>query len=233
MKDPEDIKNELAGYNVCDIVRFNRKDIAELYPNTIAHEYVKNVRSDLPQYTVDYELLQQIVDSVEAPEPCNDAFYMHCRVGDIFGYMKNGINNHHYPWVDTVFSIIQDNNLNKIYRKCVIVTGSHKKHRLDESKEYLDNLTKMLTKFGIKYEFVSNEADVDCALLSRAKCYIAGYRGFGWLTACMNKHKVFWDIQKPPFFYWESRRGRKRTYIWNLTEGYRYQQARYRAYCKR
>jgi len=102
--------------------------------------------------------------------------------------------------------------------------GNHKKNlsdsKIKKSINYLELFKSKIEELNLTCELVSKSADEDFISLATAKCYIAGYRGFGWLAACINPNEVIWDIQDPPAFPWLDNKDFKE----GLIEGYKFYQ---------
>ena len=212
-------------YNLADIVRFNFAKGLDFNKDTIAYQYVDQMDGPLsltPHDTqaetykipsVDFELLYEIVSKREATPLSTDTFAVHVRVGDCLTLYPDRI-----PRSKTFIDIIQKYNLHRRFSKCVIVSGNHNSAALLASKKYILKLKTEIENLNVSCNLVSGDADEDFTILSTAKCYIAGYRGFGWLSASINPNEVIWDIQKPPEFPWLM----NRAWINQLIEGYEF-----------
>ena len=117
-------------------------------------------------------------------------------MGDILG---------HVPPAETYTNIIQKYELNKRFDECILFYGFHKWANVEESHDYLLNLKNKIEKLNLKCNLRSGSADEDFSALATSKCYVAGYRGFSWLSASINPNEVIWDIQNPPDFPWAGR----------------------------
>jgi len=98
--------------------------------------------------------------------------------------------------------LTQKYNLLKSFDSCFLFTGNHNNINERESIQYNLNVKSEIEKLNLNCEIISGSVDDDFSLLSTSECYIAGYRGFSWLSACINPNLVIWDIQDPPNFPW-------------------------------
>jgi hypothetical protein len=188
-------------YNLADIVRFKRKSGLN-FKGSIAYEYLMKQQEPFfdwgvfDHFLVDFECLQDIVKKRQS-QVKEDAFVIHVRAFDCVDKV---------PDVDVFLKIIKKYKLHSRFRNCLLFYGNHKKglenSKIKKSENYLKKLKNKIEKLNLTCELVSKSVDEDFISLATAKCYIAGYRGFGWLAASINPNEVIWDIQDPPIFPW-------------------------------
>lgn len=204
-------------YNISDIVRF-KKDYGLKYKSSIAYQYL--TEQGPPYYgkaydscKIDFECLKSIVEKTCAQSADDDTFVIHVRAFDVIELCPNP---------DCFIKIIKKYSLHTRFKNCLLFYGNHKKDlsdsKIKESINYLELLKNKIEKLNLTCELVSKSADEDFISLATAKCYIAGYRGFGWLAACINPNEVIWDIQDPPAFPWLVNKDFKE----GLIEGYKF-----------
>lgn len=189
-------------YNLADIVRFKRKSGLS-FKGSIGYEYL--IKQQEPffdwgvfdHFAVDFECLQDIVKKRQPKKEEKDTFVVHVRAFDCIDEV---------PVVDVFLKIIKKYNLHTRFRNCLVFYGNHQKglenSLVKKSLNYLEELKNKIEELNLSCELVSKSADEDFVSLATAKCYIAGYRGFGWLAASINPNEVIWDIQEPPAFPW-------------------------------
>ena len=215
-------KNQCV-YNLADIVRFKDKCGLE-YKNSIAYEYL--LRQGPPYHyksynieKIDFQCLQEIVKKRCTQNVDEKTFAIHVRAFDAIDKV---------PDVDVFLKIIKKYKVNTRFKNCFLFYGNHKKtlpnHLHKKSINYLKELKNKIEELNLTCKLVSKSADEDFISLAMAKCYIAGYRGFGWLAASINPNEVIWDIQQPPVFPWlPEKRGRLLPQLRNsLLEGYEF-----------
>ena len=205
-------------YNLSDIVRF-KKAYGLKYKDSIAHQYLIN--QGPPYYgsgtykscKIDFECLKRIVNKTCTQEARSDAFVIHVRAFDVVDKA---------PDTDVFLKVIKKHDLHTRFINCLLFYGNHKRgldHSLvKKSENYLKKLKNKIEELNLTCELVSKSADEDFISLATAKCYIAGYRGFGWLAASINPNEVIWDIQDPPVFPWLVNQDFKK----RLIEGYEF-----------
>ena len=188
-------------YNLSDIVRF-KKDYGLKYKDSIAYQYLTEqgppyYRETYNSCKIDFECLKSIVEKTCTQRVDDYTFVIHVRAFDVIELSPNP---------DCFIKIIKKYSLHTRFRNCLLFYGNHKKELSDSRiKKWIDNLEvlkKKIEELSLTCELVSKSADEDFISLATAKCYIAGYRGFGWLAACINPNEVIWDIQDPPTFPW-------------------------------
>tara|TARA_B110000444_G_C18843142_1_gene600156 strand:- start:3045 stop:3707 length:663 start_codon:yes stop_codon:yes gene_type:complete len=188
-------------YNLSDIVRFKRKHGLN-FKGSIGYEYLMKQQGPFFDWgvfdhcSVDFQCLQDIVKKRQS-QAKKDTFAIHVRAFDCIDKV---------PDVDVFLKIIKKYNLHSRFRNCMLFYGNHKKglenSQVKKSESYLKKLKNKIEKLNLTCELVSKSVDEDFISLATAKCYIAGYRGFGWLAASINPNEVIWDIQDPPVFPW-------------------------------
>lgn len=217
-------------YNLCDLIKYKKRRGLN-FKGSIAHEYL--IKQGEPFYgherelqEIDFAFLQSITRKRVKMQFGDDAFVIHARLFD-------GFNNNTPEW-DVFIKIIKKYELNIKFKKCIVFYGNHKNNIDDslikKSEWYLKKLKDEIEKLNLTCELSGSSeypgplgferTDEDFAALSNAKCYIAGYRGFGWLSASINPNEVIWDIQNPPNFTWLHGRWREVDY---LMKGYNFQ----------
>jgi hypothetical protein len=215
-------------YSLADFIRFNLR-MGLRFEGSIAQQYLMQVGVPLNDHPypddktspeIDYDLLVEIVRGRVRRRNEGDVFAIHARVGDIV---------HLAPKVDVFTDIVVSRNW--VGKKCVIYHGNHTGHRAAESADYLDNLKSGIEGIGVEEcELRSGEVDEDFVEIATSKHLIAGYRGFGWLSACINPNEVAWDIQEPPVFPWlGDYRGHRQSYLKQLQDGFRYYEKKRKA----
>jgi hypothetical protein len=187
-------------YNLADIIRYNFDAGLDFDHDTIAYKYISQVNSQLISQrnykyyhkhgnslpNVEFRLLRDIVDKHQPVEKQDDTITIHCRVGDKLGQ---------YNLIDSVVTAIESNNLNKTYKQCRLFYGLHRDIKKLESDQIILNLSdKLMDRFNLHTEIVSNDADSDFSDLSNANCYIPTVGGFSGLAASINPNNVIWDI---------------------------------------
>tara|TARA_R110001599_G_scaffold280955_1_gene482537 strand:- start:319 stop:957 length:639 start_codon:yes stop_codon:yes gene_type:complete len=189
-------------YNLSDIVRY-KKDYGLKYKGSIAYQYL--TEQGPPYYgaaaynssKIDFECLKSIVEKTCTQSADDDTFVIHVRAFDVIELSPNP---------DCFIKIIKKYSLHIRFRNCLLFYGNHNKGlsdaRIKKSINYLEVLKNKIEELNLTCELVSKSADEDFISLATAKCYIAGYRGFGWLAASINPNEVIWDIQDPPVFPW-------------------------------
>ena len=205
-------------YNLADIIKYNLDKGLNFPKDSISYEYIYkyrrlnriNYRLGVPP--VDYDLLRKIVLKKGSklkllPSKC---LAIHLRLGDVIDET---------PKEKEILNIIRTNKLDKICDSCAIFYGFHNTLNKIESLKYIKKLKKELNLLNLTVDCHSGSVDNDFTLLSTANYYIAGYRGFGWLSASINSGNVFWDLHNPPFFEWV----RDRMNIPECIRGYYYQ----------
>ena len=185
-------------YNLSDIVRFKR-DYGLKYKDSIAYQYLTEQG---PPYhaiysKIDFECLKTIVEKKCTQITDDDTFVIHVRAFDVIELSPNP---------EFFIKIIKKYSLHTRFRNCLLFYGNHTKDlsdsKIKESIDYLEVLKNKIEELNLTCELVSKSVDEDFISLATAKCYIAGYRGFGWLAASINPNEVIWDIQDPPVFPW-------------------------------
>jgi hypothetical protein len=205
-------------YNLSDIVRF-KKEYGLKYKDSIGYQYLTEVG---PPYhcpktyescEIDFECLQGIVKKKSTNNFDDDTFVIHVRAFDVIELI---------PDVNIFIKIIKKYQLHLRFNNCLLFYGNHKKglenSKVKKSLNYLEGLQNKIKELNLTCKFVSKSVDEDFISLSTAKCYVAGYRGFGWLAASINPNEVIWDIQNPPVFPWLDDKNFKRV----LIEGYEF-----------
>ena len=187
-------------YNLGDIIRYNFDVGLDFVHDTIVYKYISQVNSQLvagknydyyykhgnPLPNVEFKLLRDIVNKHQPVEKQDDTITIHCRVGDKLGQ---------YNLIDSVVTAIESNNLNKTYKQCRLFYSLHNDIKKLESDQIILNLSdKLMERFNLHTEIVSNDADSDFSDLSNANCYIPTTGGFGCLSASINPNNVIWDI---------------------------------------
>ena len=205
-------------YNLSDIVRFKRESGLN-FKGSIAYEYLMKQQGPFfdwevfDHFSVDFECLQDIVKKRQTQQGKKDTFVIHVRAFDCIDKV---------PDVDVFLKIIKKHNLHVRFRNCLLFYGNHRKgledSQVKKSENYLEKLKRKIEELNINCKLVSKSVDEDFVSLSTAKCYIAGYRGFGWLAAAINPNEVIWDIQEPPIFPWLLNQDLKE----GLIEGYEF-----------
>ena len=191
-------------YNLCDIIRF-KKEYALEYKDTIAYEYL--IKQGPPYYPlgkpfiackVDFQCIKDIVTKRRSKPADPDTFAIQIRAFDLIGEV---------PHVNVFLKIIKKYKLHKRFKNCLLFYGNHNQDlesfKLNATTDYLNKLKNNIEELNINCSLVSKSVDEDFVSLATAKCYIAGFRGFGWLAASINPNEVIWDIQKPPEFPWQ------------------------------
>ena len=191
-------------YELGDIIRFNQNVGLSHPKDTIAHEYIKSLQTSFPDASsnipldttkpsfIKWNLLKGIVDKRTRDHAPPNTLSIHLRAGDCLGSV---------PPSQTYCDIIQDNQLNNEFPSCTLVYGIHRGPSAASDKKVRE-LKEALCDLGMECHIRSQSADSDFTFLSTSAGYIAGGRGFGWLSASINPNKVFWDIQGPPTFPW-------------------------------
>lgn len=205
-------------YNLADIIRFKRKSGLN-FKGSIAYEYLMKQREPFfdwgvfDHFSVDFQCLQDIVKKRQTQQAEKDTFVIHVRAFDVIELCPNP---------DFFIKIIKKYSLHTRFKNCLLFYGNHKKglddSQVKKSKNYLKKLKNKIEKLRLSCELVSKSADEDFISLATAKCYIAGYRGFGWLAASINPNEVIWDIQEPLTFPWLLNPDLKQ----GLIEGYKF-----------
>lgn len=188
-------------YNLADIIKYNLDKGLKFNKESITYEYIKKYRklnainSRLGIPPVDYALLREIVQkkSQRLKLLSNNILAIHIRLGDVLEEAPNQ---------DDILKIIIENKLNLKCDSCAIFYGFHNDIKVNESLKYIDEFCEKLKSLNFKVLKYSGKVDEDFILLATAHHYIAGYRGFGWLSASINSGKVYWDLHNPPFFPW-------------------------------
>jgi len=223
-------------YNLADIIKYRNygRSFKRFEPTTIAYQYLSQV--DLPYHKkygpdgklhkynpheIDFDLLFNITNNRKFKRLPMDVFAIHLRLGDVIDYA---------PPYTAFLDIIDKYKLHKKYKKCIIFWGLHVKARRPASEKYIHKLTTGLkSTYNITTTICSGTVDNDFCQLATAQCYIAGYKGFGWLSASINPNNVIWDIQQPPIFPWEGDHdnncNRSSELINILNSGYTYHQS--------
>ena len=125
-----------------------------------------------------------------------DCLAIHLRVGDVLDLA---------PKHDSILEIINQNYLDKKCTSCALFYGFQTQDEIKDNKQsldYVNNFIELLKQYNFSVQLFSGSVDNDFVLLSTAKFYIAGYRGFGWLSASINSGNVYWDLHNPPHFNW-------------------------------
>ncbi len=190
-------------YNLADIIKYNLEKGLIFHKESIAYEYITKYRklntinSRLGIPPVDYALLRKIVlkKSKRLKLLPKNFLAIHMNLGDVFEKAPNQ---------EDILKIIIQKKLNLKCDSCAIFYGFHNDIKVNESLKYIDELCAKLKLLNFKVFKYSGKVDEDFILLSTSHHYIAGYRGFGWLTASINSGKVYWDLNDPPFFPWIS-----------------------------
>lgn len=188
-------------YNLADIIKYNLDKGLSFPKESISYQYIKNYRklnhinSRLGVPPIDYSLLREIVleKSKKLKLLSKNCLAIHLRLGDVL---------EEAPKQEAILKIIIENKLNIKCDSCAIFYGFNNNIKIDESLKHIDKFCKELNLLNFKVLKYSGEVDNDFILLSTAKCYIAGYRGFGWLSASINSGEVYWDLHDPPLFPW-------------------------------
>ena len=190
-------------YNLADIIKYNLEKGLIFHKESIAYEYITKYRklntinSRLGIPPIDYALLRKIVlkKSKRLKLLPNNCLAIHIRLGDVLEEAPNK---------EDILKIIINEKLNLKCDSCAIFYGFHNDVKINESLKYIDQFCRELKLLNFKVFKYSGKVDDDFILLSTAHYYIAGYRGFGWLSASINSGKVYWDLHNPPFFPWVS-----------------------------
>ena len=164
-------------YNLSDIIRF-KKSHGLKHKGSIAYEYLT---AQAPPYLktydscgIDFQCLQDIVKKRCTQEARSDTFVIHVRAFDVINKV---------PDADVFLKIIKKYGLHTRFTNCLLLYGNHKKglkqQKVKESENYLEKLKNKIEELNLNCELVSKSADEDFISLATAKCYIAGYRGFG------------------------------------------------------
>ena len=210
-------------YNLCDIIKFNYSKGLNFDKSSIAYQYISKVNpaeliiegslnlwrqgktqplldrhilSEKDSFKlpfIDFDLLKSIISKRNFTPLNRNTIAIHLRSGDCI---------HEAPAPSKFPNIIEKYNLLKSFDSCFLFTGNHNNINKRESIEYNLNVKSEIEKLNLNCEIISGSADDDFSLLSTSECYIAGYRGFSWLSACINPNLVIWDIQDPPNFPW-------------------------------
>jgi len=181
------------------------KQLSEQYPN-ISNPLKCAKTFEVDPCEIDYKCLLDIVKKRCSRIADEDTFAIHIRVFD-------AINQKGTPDLDTFIKIIKKYNLHTRFKNCLLFYGNHKSFiktdLIDKSNNYLETLKNKIEELNLTCKFVSRGVDEDFISLATAKCYVAGYKGFGFLAASINPNEVIWDIQNPPKFPWEYKPLRK------------------------
>jgi len=200
----------MKAYRLGDFIRFHERQSLNWPKESIANQYFrksffpKNKRKRRP-VRVDFKTLAKIIDDKNLP--IIDHLAIHLRLGD--EYDKRAKIEQYIETIKNNISLIKT-------RKCKIYCKSHKPKRSNGKKysnddfhnlnsktnNYLYKLINEIKNLGFSFAeqkpcHVKNPwqlVDQDFLELASSKYLIAGKRGFGWLSACMNKSQVFWDI---------------------------------------
>jgi len=193
----------VKSYRLGDFVRFHSIESLEFPKESIANEYFtkscfpKNKKRRRP-VRVDFKTLAEIVDSKNFPTI--DELAIHLRLGDQYGKRIK---------IEDYINIIV-NNIDIIKtKKCKVYCKNHRPipRSVAETDNYLYKLISEIKNLGFSVasptsfndKKIGNPwelVDQDFIELANSKYLIAGRRGFGWLSACMNKNQVFWDAYK-------------------------------------
>jgi hypothetical protein len=226
-------------YNIADLIRFNLKRGKDFKEESIVCKYLNQIEQPLYEGKqpgapsrapwmpakapkINFKLLYDIVNQRKIQPMNEDCFVVHVRAGDIMHQMDRFFKPEMYS------DIIKKYNLDKRFKRCMIVTGNHlsgEVAKVKESSEYINKLQKEIEKSSIVCELISGDVDDDFAILATAKCYVAGFRGFAWLAASINPNEVIWDIQNPPEFPWLTNwayDSHRKDYISQLIEGWEF-----------
>lgn len=191
-------------YRLGDMVRYShipgwQKKSRAIPEECIGHQYVRD--KDTSTATIDWGLLRKLTISTE---PQLDLVY-HLRLGD----RLNMITPEQYV------QVLLNNDLPNAYNTCNLMYGIHQKPiphytpkaigRIKnlhmDSDNYVERLTKLITqKTGMNVNVLPlGTTDTDFKILCNAKCLIPGIGGYGYLSGCINKNKVIWDICRDMF----------------------------------
>ena len=207
-------------YNLSDIIRFRFEKGLHFGEDRISYAYLSKMENDIgpgfppnwnKHFDVDFNLLRSIVDEKTKIESNEETFVIHARTGDVINKTIK---------INEFIEVIKKYKLNSNYKKCEIVTGNHRPRNLERSADYVDNLKNEISLLGIECSIISESVDEDFIRLANAKCFIAGYGGFSWLSACINYNKTIWDLQNPPKFPWNKIGGYNSFFI----DGFQHQQ---------
>jgi len=186
-------------YRLGDLIRFHKDTCLKFPQQSLARQYFVNSKFPKSEHRiipvqVDFEALREIIDKKKFPTVQQLA--IHLRLGDVYKYRAP---------IKKYIKII-DKNIDFIdTRKCKIFCKSHKNRpKLNrQTNAFVKELSEEIKKLGFKVEFEEQcfnpelinsweYIDNDFLEIANSKYLIAGKRGFGWLSACMNKNNVFW-----------------------------------------
>jgi hypothetical protein len=183
-------------YRLADFVRFNLREALEYSRDSIAHEYVSNSgvspNSGPCVCPVNFDLLFDIVQRRKESQ-LENRFSIHLRLGDVIDLSISP-----RDYVD----LIREQGLDRAYDECLIYYGNHNRVNEDPSQAFIMDLIERLKKIGVRSALAGGSVDEDFVALATSKCLVAGVRGFSWLAASINPHRVIWELQKPPEFPW-------------------------------
>jgi hypothetical protein len=192
--------NAWDNYRLGDVYRFGKNEFAdpgnqmsyhkERFPNSIAAEYLEKNVDNIKE---NKDLLKSIIEK----RPFDFVFQptdlvIHIRTGDIMcgtkWYPKYFIYSRKddTQWWDLVKDYIRKNGIKRVF----ILTGSHKRECLKESKEYLEDRYRFLTNLGVEVIYrTSGTPDEDLLFMYHAPHYISTGGGFGNLVYSISPNK--------------------------------------------
>lgn len=213
-----------------DMIRYCKIETTG-FPDSIAYKYLEKVdwfrgEDGEPGYRgamdkdhpINFDVLRAVVDEHPA-EARPGEIYIHVRTGDL--HRDFACRNSH----DMILSLLQ---YDTVFRKTAkrfggsnkvnIVWGVHingpkiKNNTIKQIEELAGRIADLgynvstESTIGPRYGVTRFEqqqvADHDFATLCKASFYMPSYRGFGWLTASLNKNYVNWGMVNVPHFDW-------------------------------
>ncbi len=196
----EEVFLAIMGYRLGDLIRFHQRASLKLPEQSLAHQYFVNSRfpknqREIRPVRVDFDAFERIIE--EKKLSTIDQFAIHLRLGDQY---------HERVPIERYIKIIYENRSQIKTDKCKIYCKSHRNFTQLNRKTntYVENLSKKIQELGFRVDSGKQcfddktkdsfqHIDADFLEIVKSKYLIAGKRGFGWLSACMNKNNVFWD----------------------------------------
>ena len=188
----EEFKNDKKGYRLGDIFKSNRfrkkleKSHRELYPNSIAVEYMNRSRSEK-----DYLILNSIIKSRENKKilPKKNVLVIHLRCGDVIDQSKYSVNEFlesekkyvnglHYVKTRKYYEEISKKIKKYDIKKIVFVTGFHTIEDHSKSKDYMLKVMKIFKNDYIVEAFIDRDADTDLIYMSNSYYFVKSGGGY-------------------------------------------------------
>ena len=179
--------------------------------NNVAGHSLKN--SGAVNFPILCRVVNNYIDKYNIDPPARDVVYIHCRLGDLMGnyYKAESYSNYFDHSIQEIVNIFKMHPGLSSIKKAVVKYGNHTFNKDVHDKPshvYIKQLEQELLNIGVSltveiadhHPGISYYVDMDFVTLVTARHYIPTVRGFSWLSACLNRNFVYWEIMKPPFF---------------------------------